>query len=248
MTRIIGLGSLSPGLQLLARWGGRAEGARGVAARLLSTLTAVESVDGTSTSNWVKSLSMSRVGVDPSALDLFVEKQAFRDEVGTSLPDHGYHFSVSRPATDNLPRLEIQVGAGSGHGRDAGYWVNSVEIFFQGDRAISTEYFSRNGSALLRGLVEAWTPDYGYAGVTPQRSATAQRYGRPGVLAVTWLSGQYSIPEEIPGAEVQDFAGGHMVFVGSAEHADSSVEAAVGVHSYLVANGLGLAAASQPPA
>lgn len=243
-TRIVGLDRRHPHIQLLARWGGRAEDSSAVAARLLRTFKAIEEIDGTATTGWVKSLTPTRA--DPLALDSFVEKQAFRDEIGTSLPDHGYDFNVSRPATDVLPRVEIQVQAGSGHGDGAGFWINSVEVSFQGDFEIFTEYFSKNGAALLRGLVEEWAPDHGYAGVTGQRSATAQRYGRPGVLAVTWLSNQFSIPEAIPGAEVQDFAGGHLIYVGSAESADSSVEAAVGVHSFLVANGLGLAAANQP--
>lgn len=244
MTRLFGLDVDRPRIELLIRWGARAEDASSVAKRLEATLRTLERIDGTPIDGWVKSFTSTPVLPE---LEAFVRTQAFRDEAGAVLPKHGYHFRVSRPASELRPRLELSVKAGSGYGRQAGHWVNSVELVFRGDQARAAQYFSKHGPAILDGIVGEWAPDFGYAGVTPQRDATApHRYGLPGVLAVTWLSDQFSIPEEIPGAEVHQFAGGHIIFVGSAELADSSVAAAVGVHSFLVANGLGLAAANQP--
>lgn len=245
MNRIAGITALNGKIKVGMAWGARAESAESVAARLTSTVNGLDALDAASPGAWVE--SASRVSVDASQLDEFVAGEAFRDEVGTVLPDWGYHFSIDRRAAEGVPVLQVQVKAGSGHARTAGIWVNSVDLTFRGDRETSFAYFSENASAILELFVTAWAPDFAYAGTVPQVLATApDRFGLPPVTAVTWLSGQFPVPERVPGAEVVDFAGGHLIYLGSAGLADSGVDAAVEVHRSLVAHGLPLAAPVQP--
>lgn len=245
MTQIVGIDGSKSRKQSLIGWGGRAEGASSVAARLFATLAAIEKIDNTPAGSWFDVNSLA--SLDLQDLESYVRQQAFRDEIGAIHPDHGYSFRVGRRATEAVPTLTLDINAGSGYGTKPGVWINSVQLAYLGDQEIARQYFSGVGCALLGSVIKAWSPDFGFAGAISQQLATApKRYGVPGISAVTWLSDQFSIPEQVPGADVRDFEGGHTIFVGSAELADSSVEAAVGVHSYLLANGLGLAAANQP--
>ncbi|CAN5549094.1 hypothetical protein BH10ACT7_BH10ACT7_05940 [soil metagenome] len=245
MTRIAGINALNGRVQEFVGWGARAEDATSVAARLAATIVAVERIDGSSPASWVD--AKSRLPLDQASLTEYVSDEVSRDESGAKTPAFGYSPRVYRPAESGLPTLEVKVTAGSGHARKAGIYVNSVFLSFLGDRQIALDYFSERGAELLHALVEAWQPDFGHAGAVPQMLATApQGFGLPGSSAITWLSAQFVVPREVPGVEVREFAGGHTMYLGSADAADSSVEPAVEAHRYLVDHGLSPAAAVQP--
>lgn len=245
MHSIAGINALNGKLQHSLGWGGRGETAESVAARLLESLRAVERIDGSSIDGWVD--GKTNLPLKLRNLTEYVRDEVFRDEVGKTLPDHGFDFRVVRPSSSSRPALDLAIAAGSQHGVKPGVWVNSVETRFMGERGLALQYFSNHATELLEALVTVWTPDFGYAGTTQQVLATApERFGTPPIAAVTWLSHQFSMPVSVAGAEVKAFQGGHTIFLGSAAMADSSVEAAVEAYRSLAAHGLSVAAATQP--
>jgi len=162
-----------------------------------------------------------------------------RDGGGAVESVSGYRPSVWVPASDDSIAIGIEPSVGNSIPAEA-LPANSVMVRFGEARGVNSRLpVSSNvrpvAIELVQGLVSVWQPDIA---VLTSRSGnrTQLKLGlprTPTIGAVTWLSGHYSVPESVTGAEVEPYGDGRLLVVGTRQDPSVDTEAVLAVRAEL---------------
>jgi hypothetical protein len=221
----------------LIGWSGRAEAASSIAGRFLSLFEAFRQPELGSVTEWVTYPERAPLPADLEGLAELLATRVRKDDAGVPAQNWGVAIQIAGKTSGGV-WLVVDVVAGSATASSV-VFTNRVQVSFSAkDPSAADDYFRTRGADVLRALVKAWEPDQGYVGTVQQAKSTwIKMSGIPQSGAVTWWSDQFAIPADVPGAYLEQHAGGTLVVVGSAGAADLGVEGVGRVHSFLLDGG-----------
>lgn len=200
-----------------AYWGDRPEGVDDCARRLVSCLTGLASIHG-ALGRWYPrgKAKAGAVEADPAGLrSLLLAGRNRRDMGNDVIEDLG--FSVSLWNRDKSMPSVLSAHCGS-YARTEGI-VNTCVLDLppieSDDDPVMELLEPGRASAMMRAVVEAWSPDW--AALTPDTFQVAQSPPprAPYLGWMTYLASGRTLPAQIEGAEVEHLCAGNLLTIGT---------------------------------